>query len=267
MLFRRRVCVFFVLVLLNCFKTTPRLLTTFLLLLLSSCYRPSHSSYQEFYTYTKPPSQETLPYPPPYLVLLVDAKHLDYTDTQLLFRSLAKHPASLQKGGSFGHAWILLCDEEGNLYEGGHSGEQGTIAQKYLEGVVDRINSKHPNPISYLWEDPRRCRSFPLSPKGELLYQGMAGDFNLIDFQLEDNVYHEVEAPTEMFESVARDLSECGVQVFEFDVMKALNRKGGDLITPGIDDHDARRKGQKKKRGRKNKYYKQIDQEDDEEAN
>ena len=36
MLFRRRVCVFFVLVLLNCFKTTPRLLTTFLLLLLSS---------------------------------------------------------------------------------------------------------------------------------------------------------------------------------------------------------------------------------------
>jgi hypothetical protein len=59
-----------------------------------------------------------------------------------------------------------------------------------------------------------------------------------------------------MFESVARDLSECGVQVFEFDVMKALNRKGGDLITPGIDDHDARRKGQKKKRGRKNKYYK-----------
>ena len=144
------------------------------------------------------------------------------------------------------------------------------------KGRIKKIKNINGNPngaddydedFSYLWEDPRRCRSFPLSPKGELLYQGMAGDFNLIDFQLEDNVYHEVEAPTEMFESVARDLSECGVQVFEFDVMKALNRKGGDLITPGIDDHDARRKGQKKKRGRKNKYYKQIDQEDDEEAN
>lgn len=33
-----------------------------------------------------------------------------------------------------------------------------------------------------LEEDPRRHRSWPLSPKGELLYQGMAGDFNLIDF-------------------------------------------------------------------------------------
>lgn len=136
-------------------------------------------------------------------------------------------------------------------------------------GKIKNVNGgeDYDEDFNYLWEDPRRCRSFPLSPKGELLYQGMAGDFNLIDFQLEDNVYHEVEAPTEMFESVARDLSECGVQVFEFDVMKALNRKGGDLITPGIDDHDARRKGQKKKRGRKNKYYKQIDQEDDEEAN
>lgn len=59
-------------------------------------------------------------------------------------------------------------------------------------------------------EDPRRVRSFPLSPKGEKLYQGMAGDFDLIDFQLQDNVYAEVQAPTNMFESVARDFSDFG---------------------------------------------------------
>lgn len=87
----------------------------------------------------------------------------------------------------------------------------------------------------------------------------MAGDFDLIDFQLQDNIYHEAQEPTAMFESVARDFSDFGAQVFAFDVLEALNRKGGDLIAPGIDDEYARRKAQKKKRGRKNKYYRQID--------
>jgi len=45
-----------------------------------------------------------------------------------------------------------------------------------------------------------------------------------------------------MFESVARDFSDFGAQVFAFDVLEALNRKGGDLLTPGIDDDTARRK-------------------------
>jgi len=31
-------------------------------------------------------------------------------------------------------------------------------------------------------EDPRKVRSYPLSPRGEALYSGMAGDFDLIDF-------------------------------------------------------------------------------------
>ena len=51
MLFRRRVCVFFVLVLLNCFKTTPRLLTTFLLLLLLSLF----IAYMPLRSFVKPP--------------------------------------------------------------------------------------------------------------------------------------------------------------------------------------------------------------------
>lgn len=38
-----------------------------------------------------------------------------------------------------------------------------------------------------------------------------------------------------MFESVARDFSEFGVQVFQFDVLNALGRKGGDLLNPSID--------------------------------
>ena len=43
-----------------------------------------------------------------------------------------------------------------------------------------------------LEEDPRKVRSYPLSPRGEELYHGMQGDFDLIDFQLQDNVYHEI---------------------------------------------------------------------------
>jgi len=70
----------------------------------------------------------------------------------------------------------------------------------------------------------------------------MAGDFSLIDFLLPDNVYHEAQEPTQMFESVARDFSNFGAQVFAFDVMEALNRKGGDLLTPGIDEDRVKKK-------------------------
>ena len=73
--------------------------------------------------------------------------------------------------------------------------------------------------------------------------------------------------PTLMFgNDLARDFSDFGAQVFSFDVMEALDRKGGNLLTPGIENQIERRKTKIKKRGRKNKYYRQIDQEDDEEA-
>ena len=66
-----------------------------------------------------------------------------------------------------------------------------------------------------------------------------------------------------MFESVARDFSEFGAQVFAFDIQEALNRKGGNLVTPGLDDDRRKSNTNKKRRGRKNKYHKLIDQEDD----
>lgn len=69
-----------------------------------------------------------------------------------------------------------------------------------------------------------------------------------------------------MFSSVARDLSDFGVKAFDSNVIRALNRKGGDLVAPGLED-DRRRQAARKQRGRKNKYYRQIDHEDDQEAN
>lgn len=69
-----------------------------------------------------------------------------------------------------------------------------------------------------------------------------------------------------MFSSVARDLSDWGVKPYDATVLRALSRKGGDLVSPGLQE-DNRRQASRKKRGRKNKYYKQIDHEDDQEAN
>jgi hypothetical protein len=42
-----------------------------------------------------------------------------------------------------------------------------------------------------LEEDPRKVRSWPLSPRAEELYQGIGAEFDIVDFQLEDNVYHD----------------------------------------------------------------------------
>ena len=61
--------------------------------------------------------------------------------------------------------------------------------------------------------------------------------------------------------------SEMGTQAQPTEILSALARKGGDLLTPGLEKDDyLRKKTTKKKRGRKNKYYRQIDAEDDEEA-
>ena len=64
-------------------------------------------------------------------------------------------------------------------------------------------------------------------------------------------------------------VTEPGTQAGPLDINTALARKGAgaDILMPGVDRDDySKRKTQKKKRGRKNKYYRQIDAEDDQEA-
>jgi|ERR1712021_118873 len=50
--------------------------------------------------------------------------------------------------------------------------------------------------------DPRKVKSWPLTPTEEEEYRKNL-DFDLIDFQLQNNVYAETAEPTEMFKSVA----------------------------------------------------------------
>lgn len=95
----------------------------------------------------------------------------------------------------------------------------------------------------------------------------MEGEFNMVDFQMDNNLFGAMaNQPSTMFTSVARDFSEFGHNPMDADLVYALNRKGGNLVEPNIEDEHARA-GVRKKRGRKNRYYRIIDVEDEKEAN
>lgn len=148
-------------------------LLALLALLFSSCgYSPQSHAYKEHYThlqnnFTNQPAMEVSSF---FLIILVDARHLDYTDNKSLFKTIAKHPSDGSKNGDVGHAWVYLqgiIDGEDVFVEGGHSGELGITQAKYFEGVMNYIEygyanpSKEqmqkprfePNPIKYLWSD------------------------------------------------------------------------------------------------------------------
>ena len=107
-----------------------------------------------------------------FLVILVNARQLDYTKAHTLFKTMAKHPSDWTKNGDVGHAWIYLRGElngEAVYVEGGHSGELGRTRPKYFVGVMnyydcgyvdptpeEKMNPRYePNPIKYLWASPK----------------------------------------------------------------------------------------------------------------
>ena len=89
-----------------------------------------------------------------FVVFLVDARRLDYSDDLSFIRTLAKHPSDGSKNGDVGHAWIYL---EGNLegqrvyLEGGHTYALEGQTPEYLEGISYLVEEGHPDPASYLW--------------------------------------------------------------------------------------------------------------------
>jgi hypothetical protein len=86
-----------------------------------------------------------------FLVLLVDAKHLDYSNIENLIQTVAKHPDGGRER-DVGHAWVVLCgikDGRRVFIEGGHSGELGQVQPRYLEGVLGMRHEA--NPVRYLY--------------------------------------------------------------------------------------------------------------------
>lgn len=140
----------------------------FLIELAGCC--PGSASYRAFYAHLHQPRPRVHPMEEEeyFLVILVNARHLDYTDTSSFFHTVAKHPSDGSTTGDLGHAWIYLQGKiEGQTYviEGGHSGERGRLQARYFDGVMNynewgyanptlehRQNPRYePNPVKYLW--------------------------------------------------------------------------------------------------------------------
>ena len=130
----------------------------FLILLLPSCsWHPKTEAYRQQYAHLRTQfchvsrMRET----DYFLVILVDALHLDYTENKSFFRTMVKHPSDGSKNCDVGHAWIYvqgIIDGQPVYVEGGHSGELGIVQPKYFEGIVELAERGDPNPARYLWE-------------------------------------------------------------------------------------------------------------------
>lgn len=140
-------------------------------IILSSCYYyPTSKAYWEFYDYLKQPlkKQKDMCEAEFFVIALVDAKHLDYTNLGSFFHTVAKHPSDRGKERDLGHAWVYLqgyLNGKIVVLEGGHSGERGHLQAKYFDGLMNyndwgeanptlsQIKNPRyePNPVKYLW--------------------------------------------------------------------------------------------------------------------
>ena len=142
-----------------------------LCLLLGGCCVPTTKEYRAFYSHLREsiPCTKFTENQENFLVIYVDARHLDYTDNVSFFKTVAKHPSDGSKNRDVGHAWIYLQGVvKGNtvFLEGGHSGELGIRQAKYFDGIMNYIDFGYanptdnqlshpryePNPVKYLWE-------------------------------------------------------------------------------------------------------------------
>lgn len=120
------------------------------------CSSPHSASYREQYAHLRLPAPKTeVTQSPFFIIFLVNAPHLDYSDNYSFLRTMAKHPDTWSKEGDVGHAWIYVHGiRDGTCFvlEGGHSGETGQFQPRYFEGIMQYVDSHCENPISYLWE-------------------------------------------------------------------------------------------------------------------
>lgn len=97
-----------------------------------------------------------------YLVILVDARHLDYSSFEKFFLTM-NSGAVFSREPTIGHAWVIIGERRGEktwLFEGGHTGEFGGHVPRYFDEVLHRAyTAEDPNPAKYFF--------FPL-PDGQL---------------------------------------------------------------------------------------------------
>jgi len=91
---------------------------------------------------------------PRFLVLLVSARHLNYSDATTFISTIACHPDGSTRG-DVGHAWIYLEGEYGGeriAIEGGHCGELGVREPRYCDAIMRAEELREANPVCHLWD-------------------------------------------------------------------------------------------------------------------
>lgn len=151
-------------------KNKFRLLGILIFFFLAACTHRS-AEYHHFYSHlqTFQPPCRGMQEDDYFLIILVDACHLDYTNTYQFFQSVAIHPSNGSTSSDLGHAWIYLQGKCKNgrtfVLEGGHSGEREVPPVCYFEGIMNYNDWGYanptkeqlchpryePNPIKYLW--------------------------------------------------------------------------------------------------------------------
>jgi len=121
-----------------------------LLVMISGCaWAPRSPHYRAQYAHLKKVPSGRMTPSDFQLVILVCARHLDYSHSQGLLKTVAKHPQDGSMSGDVGHTWVLLKGA-GEVIEGGHSGELGIDEPKYFDGIMDLVDGGDPNPVRYM---------------------------------------------------------------------------------------------------------------------
>lgn len=131
-------------------------IASFVLLLLINvscccCYKPSGAAYKEFYAHIENPPRYHVAekYSDNFLILFVNARHLDYTDNCSFLRTICRHPSDGSTNRDVGHVWIYLqgvTEGKSVCVYGGHSGERGFYQAKYFDGIMNYIDYGYANP-------------------------------------------------------------------------------------------------------------------------
>jgi len=104
-----------------------------------------------------------------YIVFLVSARHLDYSDSRILFEAVSNIDNKLKRN-RVGHSWIYLRGIKNGkvvILEGGQSVGYAKKQAGFLEGVINLANYGYanptstekkqyryePNPIKHLWDE------------------------------------------------------------------------------------------------------------------
>jgi hypothetical protein len=187
-----------------------RLLILIPFLLLSGCSPRMNDSYVREYQYLRDireasaTSKKFKNESEYVLVVLVEARHLDYSSPDNFFNSM-RYGLFLPQEPTIGHAWIILSgkiDGKPWSFEGGHTGEFGLTAPRYFDEVIRRsLEEDDPNPAAYLFKkmpdrylqdgsgnhSPTYAAAFPLTEEGFLRVFNLLKKYDFSEWSLQQH--------------------------------------------------------------------------------